>query len=193
MNKKLAKTLSLGIIAIAMGSLAGCSATHKKDDGQQDAQNYVDQQMLKVSQSVDGKLQDLLASTRGNEGARSETKPLGSTVAGKPTGLLTRPALTVSAVAPGGNTQMSRDLIAQKLDQKVKITWNKGASELLSSIAKGIDFTYYTVGTGSDPKVRINAQNETVKSVLGQVANQVNGQADVQVDIKTKTIKLVYR
>lgn len=193
MNKKLAKTLSLGIIAITMGSLTGCSTTHKRDDGQQDAQNYVDQQMLKVSQSVDGKLQDLLASTRGNEGARSQTKPLGSTVAGKPTGLLSRPPLTVSSVSPGGNTQMSRDLIAQKLDQKVRITWNKGASELLRDISSKIGFTYYTVGTGVEPNVRINAQNETIKSVLGQVANQINSQADVQVDIKTQTIKLVYR
>lgn len=195
MNKKITKRITLGIITLSMGVLlSGCATNNSKTEAAnaKNTQTYVDQEMLKVAQSVDGNLKDLLRSTRGNEAPRSTVKPLGSTVAGG-SGLLTRPTITVSPVSPGGNTQMSRDLIAQKLDEKVKITWNGDASDLLRTMSDKIGFSFFAVGSGSTPKVKINANNETVKSVLGQVANQVNGSADVQVDIKTKTVKLVYR
>jgi hypothetical protein len=196
-NKKITNNFKLGIITVSMAILlSGCATNKTKADAAnaESTQNYVDQQMLKVAQSVDGNLQDLLRTTRGNEAPRSTVKPIASTVAGNTgSGLLSRPTISVSPVTLGGGTQITRNEIAKSLDEKVKINWNGEAADLLRTISGKIGFSFFTVGSGSAPKVKINANNETVKSVLGQVANQVNGSADVQVDIKTKTIKLVYR
>lgn len=195
-NKNLTKSgLTVLALSVVMG-LTGC-ATQKKGVTDEDAQAqaYVDQQMLKTVKSVDNSLKDLIAITRGDEKPRSQTAPIGSTVAGRSTGMLSKAPLQVSSVTPSGDTQMSRNLIAQKLDAKMNITWNDDAADLLRDISNRIGFSYYTVGSsnGINTKVKINARNETVKTILGRVAEQIDGKADVKVDIAQKTIKLVYR
>ena len=94
---------------------------------------------------------------------------------------------------PGGNTNASRQLIAENLDKKVRINWNGNPSDLLRTLANKIGFSYYTVGSVQPLKVRVVANNESIKTVLGRVAESIDGKADVKVDISKKTIQLIYR
>jgi len=193
-KKNITTHFGIGLLAVSMLTLSGCAVNKKPNQNEAlETQKFVDQQMLETVKSASNALNALVRIERGDAAPRNETNPLGTTVAGRPSGMgLTKPAFTVPD-APGGNTNASRQLIAQNLDKKVKINWNGNASDLLRTLANKIGFDYYTVGTYQPIKVRVSANNESVKTVLGRVAEAVDGKADVKVDISKKTIQLIYR
>lgn len=182
----------VGLIALSVLALSGC-APHKVTNDTAETQLMVDQKMSETVTSANNALQALVRIERGDEAPRNQTNAIGTTAAGRPSGL-TKSPFSVPSV-PGGGTQTSRALIAQQLDTTVNIRWNGEASDLLRDLANKSGFSYQTVGSslGKDTKIKINAKHETIKTVLGRVAEAVDGKADVKVDLATKTIKLIYR
>jgi len=191
-KKNVTTHFGIGLFALSMLTLSGCAVNKKSNQNEmQETQNYVDQQMLESVKSASNALNTLIRLERGDAAPRNETKPLGTTVAGRSSGSAKSP-FTVPDV-PGGNTNASRQLIAENLDKKVRINWNGNPSDLLRTLANKIGFSYYTVGSVQPLKVRVVANNESIKTVLGRVAESIDGKADVKVDISKKTIQLIYR
>lgn len=194
MNKIIAKKITIGVVTtILLGSLTGCvNKTSSNKAEQQNADQFVNQQMLQVAQSIDSNLKQVVASTRGTEIPRNTRTAIGTTVAGAPSGFL-KPGISVNKSEPDGLSNLSRQMISQKLDSEVKITWNSSADGLLRKLASSIGFSYLEQGsTLNPPKVSIKSQRDTVKNILGDVARQLGTQADVKVSVAQKTITLVY-
>lgn len=183
----------VGLVALSVFALSGCAPHHKVKDDSSETQLIVDQKMSETVTSANNALQALVRIERGDEAPRNQNNAIGTTVAGRPSGLVKSP-FSVPSV-PGGGTQTSRALIAQQLDTPVNIRWNGEASDLLRSLATKAGFSYQTVGSsaGKNSNIKITARQETIKTVLGRVAESVEGTADVKVDLATKTIKLIYR
>lgn len=183
--------MGVGAIALALSGCASMGNTTTFTPEQQAAAR-VDQEMQQTASSIDQSLRSLVVLERGDAGPR-KADPIGSTVAGAAGP--DRAPIQVPR-APTGNGAASRALLtasAGQLDQHVRIHWKDGAIDLLKKLADAAGYDFQVVGDGKDPRVNLRADDESIKDVLGQVADQVDAQADVRVSTASKRIQLVFK
>lgn len=192
-NNTIKKVAFLSLIASSL-ILTGCSSYKKPSPTlETPTSTLVDQKMIELGTSIEHSLNSLVKIERGDAPKKNLINPIGTTIAGRAESKPLTPIKVEDKVADG-QSKASVAIVEQRLDTKINIVWvDDDAGKLLSSLASKIDFKYSTVGTGAPLKVTVKAKNESVKSILGIVASQVESQADVKVDLKNKTIQLIYR
>lgn len=192
-NNTMKKIVFLSMITSAL-VLSGCSSYKKPvPTGNIATNTLVDQKMIELGTSIENSLNTLVKIERGDAPKKNLVNPIGTTIAGRPESKPLMPIKVEEKVADGKSTA-SVALLEQRLDTKVNITWtNDDADKLLENLAKKIDFRFEKTGSGAPIKVTVKAKNDTVKSVLGVVASQMEGRADIKVHLPSKTIKMIYR
>lgn len=190
MKIKVMTAMGVGAIALALGGCATQGNTTFTPE--QQAAARVDQEMLQTTSSIDNSLHTLIVLERGDAGPR-KADPIGSTVAGA-AGPDQAPVRVPRS--PTGNGASSRALLvanANQLDQHVRIHWSDGATGLLQKLADASGYDFQVVGDGKDPRVVLKADDESIKEVLSQVADQVDAKADVRVSTANRRIQLVFK
>lgn len=192
-NNTVRKGKILSVAALAGVMLTGCSAYQKPSpDDQQSTATLVDQKMIQLSTSVQNSLNALVEIERGDAPARNLTNPIGTSIAGRAQSAPLAP-IRVDTKYADGQSKESVAVVEQRLDTKINIVWNNDADRLLSILANKIGFSFEKVGYGIPQKVSVRARDQSVKNILGVVAGQVQGRADIKVDLPNKKIELIYR
>lgn len=190
-NNTIKKTIFLSVISAAL-LLSGCSSYRKPAVNDPSTETLVNQKMIELSSSIQNSLNALVKIERGDAPLKNLTNPIGTTIAGRPESKPLTP-IKVDSKYADGQSKSSVAVVEQRLDTKVNIVWNNDASKLLQNLSNQIGFSFEETGSKTLLKVSVNAKNDSVKNILGVVAGQIEGRADIKVNLPSKTIKLIYR
>lgn len=176
-----------GILAAA--ALSACSSFHTKPVIEDDTAAYVDEKVEATVRSIDKSLQTLVVLERGDEAPR-RPGALGDTVAG---GTPAKPPIAVRP-SDGGATRARMDYNRGALATRVRLQWDGPAVELISQLGRSINYGVQTQGSNLGAlSVSIRVEDATVEEVLRQVARQIEGKADIQVETVSRTLHVVRR
>lgn len=190
-NNTIKKTIFLSVISAAL-LLSGCSSYRKPAVNDPSTETLVNQKMIELSSSIQNSLNALVKIERGDAPLKNLTNPIGITIAGRPESKPLTP-IKVDSKYADGQSKSSVAVVEQRLDTKVNIVWNNDASKLLQNLSNQVGFSFEETGPKTLLKVSVNAKNDSVKNILGVVAGQIEGRADIKVNLPSKTIKLIYR
>lgn len=189
-NNTIKKAVFLSVITSAL-LLSGCSNYNKPAVNDPSAETLVNQKMIELSSSVQNSLNALVKIERGDAPLKNLTNPIGTSIAGRGETPFLSP-IKVDKKYADGQSKASVSVVEQRLDTKINITWNNDASGLLEELSHKIGFDFETVGVKQPLKVSVKAKNKSVRDILGIVAGQIEGKADIKVNLPSKTIKLIY-
>lgn len=181
--------------AIGILTLSGCSSSKykKTDASEENVASFVDNNMYSLINNIDKSLQELHRREKGAEPKTDVLTPIGTTTASR----YIKPGIEAYkplSDQPDGITKISQDVIAKNLDRVVTLNWNGDINDLLNNLAKKADFSFIrTQSPTGKVIVKVRSQKESIKTVLGKVADQVNEKTDILVDVKTKTISVRYK
>lgn len=170
------------VSAVATGCATTSSSSAHRNTGAHvgaGAQQFVDDQMSQALSSIDQSLKTLVVLERGGEAPR-KAGPIGTTVAGAAGA--SRPV--VQPPPPPADVSV--------LEKRARIQWNGSASELLSTLAKGIGYTYREVGASRPLTVRLPDQELTIKELLSSTAAQIDGKAGIRLNTNSRQLELEY-
>lgn len=175
--------------------VSGCSSSkyEKTTPNDENANVFVDKNMYSLISNIDQNLQELRRREKGAEPKTDVLTPIGTTTASR----YIKPGIEAYkplSNQPDGISKMSQEIIAKNLDKLVTLNWNGDINGLLDNLAKKAEFSFIKKESPNGKiVVKIRTQKESIKSVLGKVANQINSKADILVDLKTKTISVNYK
>lgn len=190
-NNTIKKTVFLSVISATL-LLSGCSTYKRPAVNDPSAETLVNQKMIELSSSIQNSLNALVKIERGDAPLKNLANPIGTTIAGRPESKPLAP-IRVDSKYADGQSKASVSVVEQRLDTKVNIVWNNDAAKLIQNLSNQIGFSFEESGVKVPLKVSVNARNDSVKNILGVVAGQVEGRADIKVNLPSKTIKLIYR
>lgn len=193
-NNTIKKAVFLSVLASAF-IVSGCSSNYKKPmpASEVSTSTLVDQKMIELGTSIESSLNSLVKIERGDAPKKNLVNPIGTTIAGRAESK-PLPPIKVEEKQADGQSKASVAVLEQRLDTQVNITWvNDDADKLVKNLAEKIDFKFEKIGSGAPLKVTVKAKNQTVKSVLGVVASQIEGRADIKVNLPGKKIQFIYR
>lgn len=201
------KKLLIGVtlLSISLFALGGCSTVKPKGltPNQQaniQTQQYVNQKMTPVMDSIDHSLKNLVLLDRGDEGSR-KSSPLGSTVAGA-SGPDQAPIAMSKEAAP--QTSLGKQQAEQAHEKRVahmrallaseiNLHWDGDVSGVLSHLADKLHVAYYASGTPhKSTSIHLREYHKTVQEVLSDISKKVEGQAHVVVNLDDQSITLDY-
>lgn len=190
-NNTIKKTILLSAITSAL-FLSGCASHKTPKVNEPSTEEIVNQKMIELGTSIQKSLNTLVKIERGDAPAKNQTNPIGTTIAGRPESKILAP-IKVDDKYADGQSKSSVAVLEQRLDTKVNITWNSEPAQLVKTLSHKIGFGFEESGVKVPLMVSVQAKNDTVKEVLSRVAQQVEGKADIKVNLPTKTIKFIYR
>lgn len=206
---------ALAALLVSPSAFAGKKTAEIEARERASAQAMVDESMAQSLSNIEQSLNVLVGLNRGGEPPRvppaaygnTDTNALAPTVAGAARHVDSDQRVSVAAVIAPPQTASEKERAAQReldlntaLDRRVDVSWNGSAYDLLSSLSRQIGYQFAqgrrTVGDGTPDqrigaRVKITANNATVRDILQQVATQVEPQADVFVSVPQRSISLL--
>ena len=187
---------SLSLALFSVLALGGCatfqsSGSYHSKEQPSTPPGFVQQQMNDTISSVERSLRVLVELERGDEGPRN-SNPIGTTVAGA-VGANTSPvpvSKQLNPDSPAGQAKIAEQRAAtfKDLETRVKLNWTGEADDLLRQLSSRVGFSYS--GGVSTKVVHVDYKDATVREVLSEVARQLNGVADVKLDVAKRHLEL---
>lgn len=198
---KILKISSLSVVLASIVLASGCASTGAKPSHQRNtvvsssapSTEFVADEMNGTISSVERSLRLLVSLERGDEGPRNPN-PIGTTVAGAsgsnkaPIGMPSR-ALPDSALGKQF-TESQRVKTQNDLQTRVRLKWTGDSSAFLRELSNRVGFGFNPIGSDF-PVVSVDFKDASVEEVLREVARQIEGTADIKVDVAHRRVDLI--
>lgn len=197
---KILKISSLSVVLASIVLASGCASTGTKSSHQRSvvsnsspSTEFVADEMNGTISSVERSLRLLVSLERGDEGSRNPN-PIGTTVAGASSSDRA-PIGMPSRALPDSNlgkqyTESQRAKTQSDLQTRVRLKWTGDSSAFLRELSSRVGFGFTPIGSDF-PVVSVDFKDATVEEVLREVARQIEGTADIKVDVAHRRVDLI--
>lgn len=199
---KIALTVFCGLV------LSACSSNKVDSNTEKQINEKIETNLTKSINDIVMALDEIQNINRGVKPVVDNKKAIDKTVAARPKGEVSK-EVSIATQTPkatvaqdkikvetkklDAKSSVGKKVILSDLDRKVNLGWDGDAANLISGLAKKINFKFEEQGTKQVLPIKIDVKNKTIKEVLSLIDSQTKTKADIKVSSVNKSIIIMYK